>query len=712
MLSPYSLLRDALLAGVFIVCTSAWADVYEDVPDAAEYDVVYTLNIPEGGAFAGNEVPYQDDTRAEWDSNFDRVAYYLKLQRPDEAPRFVFVSGEAFTESGVDLGIPVSGSGIFHHRSFDDMTVVTNVPGLTAGTNMAGGFLEMWEWNYGPANSARVPGASSDAYDFGDMPLPGEGQYGSFQVHNFEEGQTLFAYNRWNDDQPSDLGIGSNIEPLPNGVIQRDWTFRGNAGEYSVRLLQVLVRPGEPPAPPPPPSMVLQSPQSCQVFQRQRGDQGQVTIRGRLGVSGDRVEARLVPTQGGEMTDWRLVDDSVQAGFFSGEVLARSGFYRLELRVSLEDEVVGLHQVDSVGVGEVFIIAGQSNSANSGIPQLAPADPRVCNTDGTNWGPAVDPQPIATGTGGSPWPPFGDYFAERYNVPVGIMSVGWGGTQVAQWVPGHPSNLFARLQLAADTFDEGGVRAVLWHQGESDSVANTSAVDYFIRLSSVIDGMRVHAGWAIPWGVARVAFLPSTTPAQFEAIIGGQNRVIDELPLVFAGPTTDDMVGPEWRYDAVHFNEMGLREHARRWVDVISLPTCHGFEGVPDDECEPPPQPDAGLVEEDGGVAEPDLGLVDEDAGFVEFDSGADIAIMDAQPQADVEPMSRAPEMGQMERDGAAPSAMMPADMEGGSAQGGCDSVSAGTSPLFPAFLVLTCLVLRRSRREVLHGQRRSSKTG
>ena len=221
----------------------AWSDVFEDVPEAMEYRLVYTVDISESGAFVQDGVPYQNDARADWENNFDRVAYYLKLQRPNSPAEFVYVSGESFVQSGIQLGIPVLGSGIFHQTAFADMTVVSNVPEILQGENMDGGHLEMWAWNYGPINSAQIPGASNEVFDYGDMPLPGEGMYGSFQVHNVDAGQTLLAYNRWNDMSPSDLGIGNNTVPSGDGTTQTDWTFRGNADEYVVRQLQVLVRP-------------------------------------------------------------------------------------------------------------------------------------------------------------------------------------------------------------------------------------------------------------------------------------------------------------------------------------------------------------------------------------------------------------------------------------------------------------------------------------
>ena len=36
------------------------------------------------------------------------------------------------------------------------------------------------------------------------------------------------------------------------------------------------------------------------------------------------------------------------------------------------------------------------------------------------------------------------------------------------------------------------------------------------------------------------------------------------------GPVTDDLLGPEYRHDGVHFNQKGLAKHAERWFDALS----------------------------------------------------------------------------------------------------------------------------------------------
>jgi hypothetical protein len=54
-----------------------------------------------------------------------------------------------------------------------------------------------------------------------------------------------------------------------------------------------------------------------------------------------------------------------------------------------------------------------------------------------------------------------------------------------------------------------------------------------------------------------------------QAVSKGQERVVDDK-YIFQGPTTDDMLGEQWRApDLVHFNGVGLAEHGQRWARVI-----------------------------------------------------------------------------------------------------------------------------------------------
>ena len=142
-----------------------------------------------------------------------------------------------------------------------------------------------------------------------------------------------------------------------------------------------------------------------------------------------------------------------------------------------------------------------------------------------------------------------------------------------QWVPGasgpSPEPLYNRLRDALQALGPDGARAVLWHQGEADNEANTSTADYVQRLESIIAQSRTDAGFDIPWGVAQASFLPYLNPTTDPNVIAAQQQVAANDPLNFVGAFTDDMIGAAWRWDDIHFNEMGLREHAQRWFDQL-----------------------------------------------------------------------------------------------------------------------------------------------
>ncbi|MBN1910328.1 MAG: PEP-CTERM sorting domain-containing protein [Pirellulales bacterium] len=332
------------------------------------------------------------------------------------------------------------------------------------------------------------------------------------------------------------------------------------------------------------------------VFQRDASDVAQVPIAGVFDGSASGIEVRAVPMEGyyGTATDW--VEIATWPGStFSGTLTVPAGWYQLEARAMLLGAEVASDTLDSVGVGEVFITAGQSNSANYGEPAQMPSDSRVSAWNGTSWQFAVDPQPLATGTAGSPWPDFGSILVEHQQVPVGVIAVGVGSTTVQQWLPGTSN--YNKINSALAAAGPNGVRAILWHQGESDGYASTSATTYASRLNSIIAQSRVDAGYDVPWGVALASWLGSTTPAQQAEIIAGQQAVIAGDPLVFQGASTDTFheIGLV-KNDGPHFNDAGLREHGQQWSDAV----VDYFE-LPQNTWEPgdPPKPSTHAVELD-----------------------------------------------------------------------------------------------------------------
>ena len=310
----------------------------------------------------------------------------------------------------------------------------------------------------------------------------------------------------------------------------------------------------------------LTAPASYQVVQRIAKDVGLIPIRGKTDATVTRIIAKAQPLPGmpGKATAWEVVARrrQIKKGVFTGHLPATAGgWYMVQVRALRGGATIGQATIRKVGVGEVFVVCGQSNSANHGQPPQQPRSDRVAAFIGTGWRHGYDPQPLATGNGGSPWPAMGDFLVEHLGVPVAYASCGVGGTRVDQWQP--DGSLYPRLQTVLKALGPNGARAVLWHQGESDAASRTAPRVYRDRLERVIKESRKDAGFDIPWMVAGVSYLPGLTNEQMDAVREGQ-RMLWEDRVALKGPETDSLL-ELYRYDTVHFNEEGLKLHGERW---------------------------------------------------------------------------------------------------------------------------------------------------
>ncbi len=212
------------------------------VSESSSYTLVYTLPIPLNADYNNGLPPYSADNTASIGS-FDRIAYCLQLDTD-----WVWVSMDAFTAIPAQVGVPVISTGATFQQTVSNTNVFSSVTGVVTGTGITTGNIEFWHHCYTRTASLGLPGASDTAYDFDDtfphsnVNLQHDGCYGSMQVHNYGAGQTVFAYNRWdNTFFIEDLGIGNSPSGHP------DWTFQANAGDYNVRTMDIFVRENEAP---------------------------------------------------------------------------------------------------------------------------------------------------------------------------------------------------------------------------------------------------------------------------------------------------------------------------------------------------------------------------------------------------------------------------------------------------------------------------------
>lgn len=349
----------------------------------------------------------------------------------------------------------------------------------------------------------------------------------------------------------------------------------------------------------------LKSPLDYQVHQRSTPAEGTIIVAGSLAKPvrlPGTLEARIV--RAGTPANWQplAIIQSGTTEFRAGLNAPAGGWYRLEIRFRQERQGnadLAKTAVEHVGVGEVFVIAGQSNAANHGEERQRTKTGLVAVFHDGRWQLANDPQPGASGDGGSFIPQFGDAIAERFNIPVGIIATSVGATSVREWLPRgtrfpHPptltgnvtplpsgeweskgtlfDNLVARMNHAGSR----GFRAVLWHQGESDAnqkdASRTLPGELYRRfLDQLIRDARRETGWDMPWFVAQASYhTPDDAGSQD---IRAAQRALWVSGIALEGPDTDALTGDlrDNGGKGVHFSGPGLREHGVRWAGKVAL---------------------------------------------------------------------------------------------------------------------------------------------
>jgi len=282
----------------------------------------------------------------------------------------------------------------------------------------------------------------------------------------------------------------------------------------------------------------------------------------------DSIQVHLsgTPLEGQLPDQWQDVPLNPGTHTFDGSVpTPAGGWYSLEVRAMKAGDLVAGKTVDHVGVGEVFVIAGQSNSTNFGSEKLQTQTGRVSSFSGTAWQLANDPQPGVqdNSPNGSPWPAFGDDLYEKIHVPIGIAATGFGGTSVSEWQPGAPRKLFEGMMQRIQELGPHGFRAVLWHQGENDE--HTSTQDYVRLLTNVIETSKKEAGWDFPWFVAQASYHSESDPESPE--VRAAQKELWDTHVALKGPDTDTLRGDN-RY-GIHMSGKGLRAHGRMWADLV-----------------------------------------------------------------------------------------------------------------------------------------------
>ena len=162
-----------------------------------------------------------------------------------------------------------------------------------------------------------------------------------------------------------------------------------------------------------------------------------------------------------------------------------------------------------VGVGDLFIVAGQSNSSGYGkdaaldSPSL---DVHLYRNRGT-WDLACHPinessftkegPNIEMGVSGvSPYISFGKAFHQLSHYPVGLITTALGGSPISRWDKAQNGDLYRNM---IGKVKECGNKAagILWYQGCSDTTPSQAAI-YYESFQHLVADTRAELGYQIP----------------------------------------------------------------------------------------------------------------------------------------------------------------------------------------------------------------------
>ena len=230
-----------------------------------------------------------------------------------------------------------------------------------------------------------------------------------------------------------------------------------------------------------------------------------------VGYGAVTVKARVALESSGEnIVPWTLchVQNDEEWDVTFAEVPA-GGPYRIETYMDYEGwdglSCTRGDMVHHIGVGDVFVIAGQSNAAgrakdpvedppeigvhllrDSGKWDLA-AHPLGETTDSVHLGHFENHNP-----GHTPWLHFAKILKRTLGYPIGLVMCAYGGSPLRWWNPAENGALTKNmLEMLADY--DLHPKAMLWYQGEAEGFEN-SAETYFNRFSAFVASVRSALG--------------------------------------------------------------------------------------------------------------------------------------------------------------------------------------------------------------------------
>ena len=224
----------------------------------------------------------------------------------------------------------------------------------------------------------------------------------------------------------------------------------------------------------------------------------------------------------------------------------------------------------------LFLLAGQSNMAGRGEIEEEDIIPHArvltLNKNG-DWVPAIDPihfdkTNVGVGLGRS----FGIDVAEQdAEIVIGLIPCACGGSPISTWQPGmyfkatesHPYD--DAIHRTKRAMEDGVLKGILWHQGESDAMKSDLAEIYEVKLRELIIRFREDLNSPnLPFIIGQMGQFPERPWID--------DRQVNEAHITVANEVNDAAFVPSdglgCLSDNVHFDSKACREFGRRYAEA------------------------------------------------------------------------------------------------------------------------------------------------
>jgi hypothetical protein len=226
----------------------------------------------------------------------------------------------------------------------------------------------------------------------------------------------------------------------------------------------------------------------------------------------------------------------------------------------------------------LYLLMGQSNMVGRDLKgmDLQQENPRVLSLDSEGkWVVAKDPLhskvgKIASGVG--PGLSFATEMLKGETDPkitIGLIPCAVGGTPLKRWVKGGDlyEQAIARARAASE---DGVIKGMIWHQGESDSNEQANADSYGTRLTGMIQDLRKDLGQPeLPVVVGQLGEFLALTPQKHPHAATVQ-AAIKKIPDTVPHTAFADCAGLGHKGDKLHFSAEAAKELGTRFAHAMT----------------------------------------------------------------------------------------------------------------------------------------------